>query len=327
VGLRGDQAVRKHGLGLLFPGQGSQYVGMGRDLAERFPVARQVFEEADEVLGFPLSRICWEGPEEELVLTNNAQPAILTHSFAVWRLLRDHEADVAIAAGHSLGEFSAYGAAGTFEFTDVVRTVRLRGELMLRSGEARPGAMAAVLGLADAELESVCREASGAARDEVVVPANFNAPGQVVISGDRAAVERAGDLARQAGARRVVPLNVSGAFHSPLMAVASGGLDDQLRSVTLRQPRFPVVSNVTAGEASDPVEIRRLLVEQLTSPVRWVASVSRMLTTGASRFLELGPGSVLGGLVKRVDRAVEVIPVGTADQVESLLSREDPWVS
>jgi [acyl-carrier-protein] S-malonyltransferase len=308
-------------VGLLFPGQGSQFVGMGLDLANRFPRAREVFERADDALGFSLSSVCWEGPEDELVRTRNAQPALLVHSVAAWRLIEDHGFPVRLAAGHSLGEFSAYVAAGALEFEDAVRTVRLRGELMFASGQARPGTMAAVLGLGDQELERVCREASSAG-EGVVVAANFNAPGQTVISGDLAAVARASDLASAAGAKRVLPLNVSGAFHSPLMAVAESGLDAQLRSVTLRHPDFPVVSNVTATPVTDSEEARRLLVQQLTSPVRWVASVRTMLDAGVSRFLELGPGTVLAGLLKRVDRAAEVRALGTADQLESFLSGE-----
>jgi [acyl-carrier-protein] S-malonyltransferase len=308
-------------IGLLFPGQGSQFVGMGKDLADRFPAAREIFQRADEALGFSLSSVCWEGPEEELVRTRNAQPAILVHSVAVWTLLRERGLPVAIAAGHSLGEFSAYVAAGTFEFEDAVRTVRRRGELMFASGETRPGTMAAVLGLEDEALERVCREAS-AGDAGVVVAANYNAPGQIVISGDVAAVGRATELASAAGARRVIPLNVSGAFHSPLMEVAESGLDAQLRAVTLRHPSFPVVSNVTAAAVTDAEEAKRLLVEQLTSPVRWVASARTMLESGASRFLEVGPGNVLSGLLKRVDRAAEAKALGTADQVESFLSGE-----
>lgn len=309
------------GIGLLFPGQGSQFVGMGKDLAERFPVARETFEEADEALGFALSRLCWQGPEDELVLTRNAQPAILVHSVAVWRLLQGQGLGVRIAAGHSLGEFSAYVAAGALSFADAVRTVRRRGELMFQAGEARPGTMAAVLGLDDEAVERVCAEAS-AAGEGVAVPANYNAPGQVVISGDRAAVDRAGERASAAGARRVVPLNVSGAFHSPLMQPAEVGLDAQLRSVTLSPPVFPVVSNVTAEPVTEPDRARDLLVEQLTSPVRWVASVRTMLAGGTTRFLELGPGNVLTGLLKRIDRSAEARALGTADQLDAFLSGE-----
>ncbi len=309
------------GTGLLFPGQGSQFVGMGRDLAQRFPEARAAFEEADEALGFPLSRLCWEGPEEELTLTVNAQPAILAHSVAVWRVLGERCPAVAMAAGHSLGEFSAHVAAGTLSFTDAARTVRRRGELMLRSGNERPGTMAAVLGLDDAATDAVCREASGAG-EGVVVAANFNAPGQIVVSGDVAAVRRAEEMARTAGAKRVLPLNVSGAFHSPLMQVARQGLEVQLQAVELRNPVFPVVSNVTARPVREAAEAKRLLVEQLTSPVRWVASLRTMLDGGCVGFLEMGPGSVLAGLLKRVDRSVPSRSLGTADELASYLGEE-----
>jgi [acyl-carrier-protein] S-malonyltransferase len=311
------------GLALLCPGQGSQFVGMGRDLAERFPAARAAFEEADEALGFSLSRLCFEGPADELTLTKNAQPAILVHSLAVWRALQPRGLAPVIAAGHSLGEFSAYAAAGSLSFADAVRTVRRRGELMFASGEARPGTMAAVLGLDDGEVERICREASDSTT--VAVAANFNAPGQVVISGDVPAVERAGELAKEAGARRVLPLSVSGAFHSPLMAVAEEGLRGQLAGVELRQPAFPVVSNVTAQPVREPDEARELLVRQLTSPVRWVASCEAMLGASAGRFLEVGPGNVLSGLLRRVDRQAPVRAVGTADEVATLLNEEEPW--
>jgi [acyl-carrier-protein] S-malonyltransferase len=308
-------------VGLLFPGQGAQFVGMGRDLAERFPVARDVFERADEALGYSLSSLCWEGPADELLLTRNTQPAILVHSVAVWRLLEGRGLSIRLAAGHSLGEFSAYVAAGAIDFDDAVRTVRRRGELMFASGEERPGTMAAVLGLEDEVIERVCNQASSAG-EGVVVAANFNAPGQIVISGDRAAVERASTLAAEIGAKRIIPLSVSGAFHSPLMVVAESGLDAQLRSVTLRHPKFPVVSNVTAQPVSDPAKARALLVQQLTSPVRWVATTRTMLDGGISRFLELGPGNVLSGLVKRVDRTAVSRALGTADQLETFLSEE-----
>lgn len=307
--------------GLLFPGQGSQFVGMGKDLSDRFPEARATFEEADEALGIGLSRICWDGPDTELTLTQNAQPAILVHSIATWRVLQARRPAVLAGAGHSLGEFSAYVAAESLAFADAVRTVRVRGELMFRSGTERPGTMAAVLGLDDAATETVCHEATTSA-DGVVVAANFNAPGQIVISGDVEAVRRASELARTAGAKRVLPLSVSGAFHSPLMQVAERGLREQLDRVEIRDPLFPVVSNVTASAVSDAVEAKRLLVEQLTSPVRWVASVQTMLDLGCSRFVELGPGSVLAGLVRRVDRSAAARSLGTADELESFLGEE-----
>jgi [acyl-carrier-protein] S-malonyltransferase len=307
-------------IALLFPGQGSQAVGMGRDLAERFPAARAVFQEADDALGFALSRLMWEGPAEELTLTVNAQPALLVHSAAAWAVLRDAELNVVCAGGHSLGEFSAYHAAGSLAFADAVRTVRRRGELMLESGNARPGTMAAVLGLDDEVVEGVCREAS--AEGSVVVPANFNTPGQVVVSGDVSAVERAGPMLVSAGAKKVQPLTVSGAFHSPLMQVAQVGLQAQLDSVDFAAPAFPVISNVTAHAVTDADEARTLLVDQLVSPVRWTQSVQTMLQMGAERFLEIGAGKVLTGMLKRIDRAADGrgAALGTADAIDAYLN-------
>jgi [acyl-carrier-protein] S-malonyltransferase len=307
--------------GLLFPGQGSQHVGMGRDLAERFPLARETFEEADEVLGTSLSRLCWEGPEEELTRTRNAQPAILVHGIAVWRLVRDALGEPAVAAGHSLGEFAAYAAAGALEFPDAVRVVRRRGELMFEAGQRRPGTMAAVLGLDDEAVEHACREASGGDAG-VVVAANLNAPGQTVISGDVAAVGRAGELLRAAGARRVLPLSVSGAFHSPLMQEAEEGLRAALEEVPFRDPAFAVVSNARAEPVREAARARELLVEQLTSPVRWVASVLAVTGEGTRHFVELGPGSVLTGLLRRIHSDATGRALGTADQVDALLHGE-----
>ncbi|HEX7051323.1 MAG TPA: ACP S-malonyltransferase [Longimicrobiales bacterium] len=303
---------------LLFPGQGAQFVGMGRDLAAAFPVARETFEEADDVLGTPLSRLMWEGPAEELTATHNAQPAILTHSVAVYRVVATALDGVRAAAGHSLGEFSAYVAAGGLRFADALRTVRRRGELMFRSGEERPGTMAAILGLEDAVVERVCRDATTA--QSVCVPANYNAPGQVVVSGDVPAVERAIELAGEAGARRAIRLNVSGAFHSPLMETAQAGLAAQLEETPIEAPRFPVVSNVTAMPNTDAGSARDLLVRQLTAPVRWTGCMRSLLDLEVSSFFELGPGTVLSGLLRRLDRSAVSRPLGTAAEIESFLS-------
>ena len=308
-------------VGLLFPGQGSQFVGMGRDLSDGFAEARETFEEADEALGFSLSRVGWEGPESDLTLTMNAQPAILVHSVAAWRVLQRERPSITMAAGHSLGEFSAYVAAGALDFADAVRTVRLRGELMYRSGTERAGSMAAVLGLDDAVVEAACAEASQASGGSVVA-ANFNAPGQVVISGDVNALKVAEGMLKAAGAKRVLPLNVSGAFHSPLMESAEAGLQESLEAVSLRAPEFGVVSNVTAHPVEDAQTARQLLVQQLTSPVRWVASIQAMRAAGITEFVEVGPGNVLTGLLRRIDREASGRALGTRAELEAFLEPE-----
>jgi [acyl-carrier-protein] S-malonyltransferase len=292
---------------------------MGRDLAADFPVAQQTFDEADHVLGSALSQVMWNGPEAELTRTHNAQVAILVHSIAVFRIIEAQLPAVALGAGHSLGEFSAYVAAGSLGFADAVRTVRRRGELMLRAGQERPGTMAAILGMDDEALEKVCLEAAAQGGD--CVPANYNSPGQLVISGDVPTVHIAMDLAKQSGAKRVVQLNVSGAFHSPLMAQAEPGLQAQLADVGLAVPKFPVVSNVNAKPISDVVTARRLLIEQLTRPVRWAACVRTMLEQGVTDFIELGPNNVLTGLLKRIDKTATGRALGTTAEVQEWLTR------
>jgi [acyl-carrier-protein] S-malonyltransferase len=301
-------------LALLFPGQGSQYVGMGRSLACAYPEAARVFEEADDVLGFSITQLAWEGPEEDLVLTKNAQPAMLVHSTAVYRVIQDRLGEVGMAAGHSLGEFSAYVAAGTLDFAAAVTTVRLRGELMYDAGVERPGSMAAVIGLDDEAVVSVCGQAEKEAG--VCVPANFNAPGQVVISGDLAGVERAMELAAELGAKRVVRLSVSGAFHSPLMEPAAVEFEPWIEQQSFHDPTFPIIANVTAKPVSTGDVARALLVRQLTTPVEWAASVLHMAESGVDRFLEIGPGSVLRGLSRRIVKPMPCVSLGEPDDLE-----------
>ncbi len=301
---------------LLLPGQGSQTVGMGKELAEAFPSVRRLYERADDLLGVPLGRICWEGPEEVLTRTENAQPALLLHGYAVWSVLADRlEGSVIVGAGHSLGEFTTHLVAGTFSFDDAVRVVRRRGELMGRAGERRPGTMAAVIGLEDEAVAAVC----DAVEEGTVVPANYNSPGQVVISGDVQAVTRAGEIAAKRGARRVIRLNVGGAFHSPLMAEAREGLREALEEVPMSDPGFPVVCNSRATSVRDAGVARETLVEQLTSPVRWAACVRAMVEVEPQRWLELGPGGVLAGLLRRIDRGLEAVAVGDPEGVRAVL--------
>lgn len=310
----------------LFPGQGSQYVGMAGDLYERFEAARAVIDEADRVVGFPLSETMFGtggggNDAEVLKQTDVTQPALYVHSMAVMAELgrRGHAPDM--AAGHSLGEYSALAAAGALSFADGLRIVRRRGELMARAGEERPGAMAAVLGMDDDEVVAACREATRGDAS-VVEAANFNSPGQVVISGDVDAVDRAMNLARERGARRVVSLPVSGAFHSPLMAYARDGLERALADLTIERPAVPVYLNVTARASRDPDEIRRRLVDQLTAPVRWSQALRAMQSAGASRFLEVGAGTVLCGLARRtLGRNVDTASADSAADVISLVER------
>jgi [acyl-carrier-protein] S-malonyltransferase len=289
---------------------------MGRELSLAFSQAAELFEEADDALGFHLSRLAWEGPEDELTLTKNAQPALLVHSVAVHRVLGEGLGSVSMAAGHSLGEFSAHVAAGTLTFPEALWAVRVRGELMFESGVEQPGTMAAILGLEDERVEEVCRTVQD--EGKICVPANFNTQGQVVISGEVEGVERAMTLAKEAGAKRAVALTVSGAFHSPLMESAKEGLREQLEKTKFSDPGYPVVSNVTSEPVSTGSQARDLLVEQLTSPVRWRASVEQMVELGAERFIELGPGSVLCGLNRRNARGIPCVSLGTPSDFDVL---------
>lgn len=280
---------------IIFPGQGSQYVGMGKDFFDSDADSRKLFARADEILGFPLSKICFEGPDEVLKQTCNTQPAIFLHSMIVFHELRGVNADM--AAGHSLGEYSALVAAKAISFEDGLSLVRLRGELMQRAGDEQKGTMAAIVGLLPEAVEGICRQASSAG---VVQPANFNSPGQIVISGSVEGVRRGMELAKAAGAKLVKELIVSGAFHSPLMASARDGLKKKLDATTIVDASIPVFANVTAEPVTKAEDIRDVLFRQLTSPVRWEESVIHMVRDGADSFLEIGPGKVLQGLVKRI---------------------------
>ena len=297
----------------LFPGQASQFVGMGADLRERFPEVRELYGEADGILGFELSRLCFQGPMERLSQTEITQPAVYVHSVAAARLLAARGIGPDAVAGHSLGEYSALTAAGVLDFAEGLALVRERGRLMQAAGVARPGRMAAVLGLDDAAVTALC-EGIG----PQVVPANFNAPGQVVLSGEAAAVQEAMAAAEGAGARRVVELPVSGAFHSPLMAAAAEGLAERLEATPFRPPSVPVVTNVTAAPETDPEALRRLLVEQMTAPVRWTESVQALASMGVESAFEVGPGSVLKGLARRILRDLRVSTAGTAEEMDAL---------
>lgn len=293
---------------------------MAKDLAERFAAARDALLAIDETLGLPLSRLMFEGPEDQLTATENAQPAILAHSAAVFAVVRDRVRGAAVAAaGHSLGEYTAYVTAGSLTPSDAAALVRRRGELMQQAGAARPGTMAAVLGLPTADVEAACRDASSGGA--VAVPANLNAPDQTVISGDPDAVTKAGAACKARGAKRVVPLKVSGAFHSPLMAPAANHLLQALERAPIKDPAFPVIANATAEPVRDAARARRLLADQLTAPVRWVACMQRAveLAGEGARFVEIGPGNVLAGLLRRIAPGASTTSLGTADEVTRFL--------
>ena len=329
-------------LAYLFPGQGSQTVGMGRDLYERFPAARAVFDEADKALGFSLSKLCFEGPVEQLNLTENTQPAILTASVAAERvltaMLAEHGLKAEFAAGHSLGEYSAHVTAGTFSFADAVRTVHMRGRFMQEAVPAGEGAMAAILGLSEPVINDCCVQASDeltqpaamnpadpiahaySPNSEVVAPANMNSPDQTVISGSLAAVERAAALCKEAGAKRTVMLKVSAPFHCALMAPAQRRLMVQLEGVAFHDPAMPIACNVDARMITRDADARDCLVRQVTGAVRWVECVQLLIQHSATHFIEVGPGKVLTGLLRQIDRSQTGMHVEDAASLEKAIA-------
>ena len=293
-------------IAFVFPGQGAQKVGMGRSLADTYPICRDTFTEADDALGEPLSRLCFDGPDDRLMLTENTQPAILAVSTAVARLAQSRGIEARFAAGHSLGEYSAHVAAGTLSFADALRTVKRRGRYMQEAVPVGEGAMAAILGL---DAEGVARACAEAADGQVVSPANLNAPGQIVIAGHAAAVARAGERAKALGAKRAIALAVSAPFHCALMKPAEDRLAPELRALASHDPSFPVVANVDATPKTTAADAIEALIRQVSAPVRWEDVVRRLIADGARTFVELGPGSVLAGLIKKIDRSVTVFSV------------------
>jgi [acyl-carrier-protein] S-malonyltransferase len=305
-------------IAFLFPGQASQYSGMGRELAEKFPESRAVFDEADAALGFSVSQLCFEGSDEALKQTENTQPAILTVSTAAYRALEKHGLKPDFVAGHSLGEYSALVAAGGLDFATAVKLVRGRGRYMREAVPPGEGAMAAILGLAPAEVADICKKA---ADHEVVAPANLNSPEQTVISGDAAAVKRAVELASQAGAKRAVILPVSAPFHCALMAPAQQRLEPDLKAASFHDLRFPLVTNVEAEAISTGAEAREALIQQVTEPVRWLDSIHEMIEAGVTIFVEVGPGKVLSGLLRQIDRSVRALNVEDAASLQATLEK------
>jgi len=305
-------------IALIFPGQGSQAVGMGSNLVEAYPTAQQLFDRADELLGFQLSAIAWYGPDNELNDTINTQPALYLHSMAALAVFRQFYPDIqpAYVAGHSMGELSALAAAGALSFEDGLRLVRTRGELMKKAGEVSPGSMAAILGLDIPKLDQLCAQASFPG--EIVQVANDNCPGQVVISGASAAIQRAIALATQAGARRVIPLAVSISAHSPLMAHSQEDFKRAVDAAPIQDPIIPLVGNVTGTPLTSAQELREDLQAQLTSRVRWTESIQTMASLGVTTFIEVGTGSVLSGLIKRIDRSLVTASFGSPADFEQL---------
>src|SRR6202051_875690 len=303
----GSSASSSTKVAFIFPGQGSQAVGMGRDLAEKYPIARQTFEEADEVLGYKLSQVCFEGPEEQLRLTEITQPAILTTSIAAFRVLEGRISRPRFVAGHSLGEYSAHVASGTMSFADAVRTVRNRGKYMQEAVPVGVGAMAAILGMEFEKVAAVCQDA---AQGEVCSPANINSPEQIVISGNTAAVERGTKLADERGAKRAKVLPVSAPFHCSLMKPAQDRLEADLNLLKMQKPVYPVACNVEASLVSDELRARTTLVGQVTGSVKWEQCMRLLIEQGVEIFVEIGPEKVLSGLMRQIDRSKTCLNVG-----------------
>ncbi len=306
-------------IAFIFPGQGSQYVGMGADVAEQYPVAAAVIEQVDAVLDIELSRLMGEGPTEELTATEVAQPALLTHSVAVLRVLEAHGVRPGVTAGHSLGEYSALVAAGALGFENALRLVRRRGELMAADGRRIGGTMAAIIGLEKERVEAIVEEAGSA--DQVLIVANYNCPGQVVVSGAVSAVQRACELAKQWGAKGSIALKVSGAFHSPLMTGTAERLGEYLHQAGISDARVPIVSNVDAAARSDAAGIVQALQRQINHSVRWEESVRRMIDIGAEVFVEVGPRRVLTGMMGRIDTTVEAMDTSDGEALEEVVTK------
>jgi len=299
----------------VFPGQGSQYVGMGRDLFDNVDSARKVFELADDALGFSLSKLCFEGPEDDLRQTINTQPALVTASLALLEASKEIAGDKlpspAFVAGHSLGEYAALAAAGVFDYATAIRAARERGRLMHEAGQARPGSMAAIIGMEETLLAEVCRETG-------TCMANINCPGQIVISGAVDNIARATELAKEKGASRAIPLQVSGAFHSPLMQPAVDGMTEFLTTIEINEPQIPIVANTTAEPVSTAAAVKTELIDQLANPVQWHRSVEYMINDGVTTFIEIGPGKVLTGLLKRINKGIPTINIGDLESIRAL---------